>query len=91
MRPEVNLYPWGQISMQRAGKMMVINLLNNYRSHIHELAVARKPSEAKDALMAAQKAINELEGHISDKEILDMRETVSVFYWKACRRISEGI
>lgn len=87
----LNMYPRGQINGQRAGKLYVINLLTAYRNQIHNLAIAANPLEAEAALQGAQKTINALEGHLSDKEILDMRETVSVFYWKASRRIAEGI
>ena len=87
----LNMYPRGQISGQRAGKLYMINLLIEYRDQIHNLAIASNPLEAEAALQGAHKTINALEGHLSDKEILDMRETVSVFYWKASRRIAEGI
>lgn len=87
----VNRWPRGQITGQRAGKLYVINLLTEYRDQIHKLAIASTPLEAEAALRSAQKAIISLEGCLSAKEILDMRETVSVFYWKAARRIAEGI
>lgn len=87
----LNMYPRGQISGQRAGKLYVVNLLTEYRNQIHNLAIAGNPLEAEAALHGAQKMVNALEGHLSDKEILDMRETVSVFYWKASRRIAEGL
>jgi hypothetical protein len=86
-----NMYPRGQISQRKAERIYVVNLLINYRNQIHELAVATNPQKAHAALQAAQKTINELEGNLSDKEIMDMRETVSVFFWKASRRMSEGI
>lgn len=86
-----NMYPRGQITGQRAGKIHMVNLLTAYRNQIHNLAIATTPLEAEDALQNAQKTINALEEYLSGKEILDMRETVSVFYWKASRRIAEGI
>lgn len=87
----VNRWPRGQITGRMAGKIYVANLLKTYRDQIHKLAIASTPLEAEAALMSAQKAISSLEGCLSAKEILDMRETVSVFYWKASRRIAEGI
>lgn len=86
----VNRWPRG-LTERMAGKIYVANLLTEYRDQIHKLAIASTPLEAEAALMSAQKAISSLEGCLSAKEILDMRETVSVFYWKASRRIAEGI
>lgn len=87
---KMSMYPRG-LSSQRAGKLYAINLLTEYRDQIHNLAIASNPLEAEAALQGAHKTINALEEILSDKEILDMRETVSVFYWKASRRIAEGI
>lgn len=66
-------------------------LLIQYRKQIHEIAIATDPLEADAAMHTAMEAIKNLEGKVSDKEILDMRETVSIFFWKAARRLAEGI
>lgn len=66
-------------------------LMDDYHRMLHELAVTRNPIEAETALRIAQNIITMLESKTSDREILDMRETVSVFYWKAARRMAEGI
>lgn len=66
-------------------------LMEDYRRMLHVIAMARNPLEAETALRIAQNIITMLESKTSDREILDMRETVYVFYWKAARRMAEGI
>lgn len=66
-------------------------LLTEYRKQIHNIAMASHPLDAEAARKAAVTMINNLEGKVSDRDILDMRETVSVFYWKAAKRMAEGL
>ncbi|MBP0961093.1 MAG: hypothetical protein J5864_03025 [Oscillospiraceae bacterium] len=66
-------------------------LMADYHRMIHEIAVARNPIEAETARNIAENVITMLSVKLPEREINDMKQTVSCFYWKAERRLSEGL
>lgn len=66
-------------------------LMLDYHRMIHEIAVARNPIEADTARNIAENVITMLSTKLSEREINDMKQTVSCFYWKTERRLSEGL
>ena len=66
-------------------------LMDDYHRMLHELAVARNPIEVETARNIADNVITMLSVKLSEREINEMKQTVSCFYWKASRRIAEGI
>lgn len=66
-------------------------LLEAYRKELHNIAMAKDPLAAEMAMRKARIYVGELKNKVSDKDIADLYETVSVFLWRANRRISEGI
>ena len=66
-------------------------LMADYHRMIHEIAVARNLIEAETARNIADNVITMLSVKLSEREINDMKQTVSCFYWKAERRLSEGL
>ena len=66
-------------------------LMDDYHRMLHELAVARNPIEAETARNIADNVITMLSVKLSEREVNEMKQTVSCFYWKAERRLSEGL
>ena len=66
-------------------------LMLDYHRMIHEIAVARNPIEADTARNIAENVITMLSAKLSEREINNMKQTVSCFYWKTERRLSEGL
>lgn len=66
-------------------------LMLDYHRMIHEIAVARNPIEADTARNIAENVITMLSTKLSEREINDMKQTVTCFYWKTERRLSEGL
>lgn len=66
-------------------------LMADYHRMIHEIAVARNPIEADTARNIAENVITMLSTKLSEREINDMKQTVTCFYWKTERRLSEGL
>ena len=66
-------------------------LIADYRRMLHVIALAKNPIEAETARNIADNVITMLSVKLPEREISDMKQTVSCFYWRAERRISEGI
>ena len=66
-------------------------LMDDYHRMLHELAVARNPLEAETARNIADNVITMLSVKLPEREINEMKQTVSCFYWKAEKRLSEGL
>ena len=66
-------------------------LMDDYHRMLHELAVARNPIEVETARNIADNVITMLSVKLSEREINEMKQTVSCFYWKAEKRLWEGL
>ena len=66
-------------------------LIADYRRMLHVIAVSNNPTEAATARNIADNVITMLSVKLPEREISDMKQTVSCFYWRAERRLSEGI
>ena len=66
-------------------------LIADYRRMLHVIAVSNNPTEAATARNIADNVITMLSVKLPEHEISDMKQTVSCFYWRAERRLSEGI
>lgn len=66
-------------------------LIADYRRMLHVIAVSNNPIEAATARNIADNVITMLSVKLPEREISDMKQTVSCFYWRAERRLSEGI
>ena len=66
-------------------------LMDDYHRMLHEIAVAGNLIEAETARNIAENVITMLSVKLPEREINDMKQTVSCFYWKAERRLSEGL
>lgn len=66
-------------------------LIADYRRMLHEIALAKNPIEAETARNIADNVITMLSVKLPEREINDMKQTLSCFYWRAERRLSEGL